>query len=156
MIATSRSVDDVWKGRVLSRIEPRQIALDRLQSFFVEYLNGRGQGEVLWDEELVPAQSQLRRIVGGKPITALLAQMFIDDVIANRQRGLLAGSVPQLMLSYVRRLHTSADPSQRERAWLAIDGERVQRAPKCMALGYKSSIEFCFPVGFLDINFANT
>jgi formylglycine-generating enzyme required for sulfatase activity len=134
VIATSRSADDGWKGRALSQIAPRPIALDRLQSFFVEYLKGRGQGDVLRDDELVPAQNQLRRIVGDKPITALLAQMFIDDVIANRQRGLLAGSVPQLMLSYVRRLDTPVDPSQRERAGLTIDGERVQRALKCLAL----------------------
>jgi formylglycine-generating enzyme required for sulfatase activity len=134
VIATSRSADDGWKGRALSQIVPRPIALDRLQSFFVEYLKGRGQGDVLRDDELVPAQNQLRRIVGDKPITALLAQMFIDDVIANRQRGLLAGSVPQLMLSYVRRLDTPVDPSQRERAGLTIDGERVQRALKCLAL----------------------
>ena len=134
VIATSRSADDGWKGRALSQIVPRPIALDRLQSFFVEYLKGRGQGDVLRDDELVPAQNQLRRIVGDKPITALLAQMFIDDVIANRQRGLLAGSVPQLMLSYVRRLDTPVEPSQRERAVLTIDGERVQRALKCLAL----------------------
>ena len=135
VIATSRSgADDGWKGRTLSQIVPRPISLDRLQSFFVEYLKGRGQGDVLRDEELVPAQNQLRRIVGDKPITALLAQIFIDDVIANRQRGLLAGSVPQLMLSYVRRLDTPVDPSQRERAGLTIDGERVQRALKCLAL----------------------
>jgi formylglycine-generating enzyme required for sulfatase activity len=72
--------------------------------------------------------------VGDKPITALLAQMFIDDVIANRQRGLLAGSVPQLMLSYVRRLDTPVDPCQRQRAGLTIDAERVQWALKCLAL----------------------
>jgi formylglycine-generating enzyme required for sulfatase activity len=134
VIATSRSAEDGWKGRALSQIVPRPIALDRLQSFFVEYLKGRGQGDVLRDDELVPAQNQLRRIVGDKPITALLAQMFIDDVIANRQRGLLAGSVPQLMLSYVRRLDTPVEPSQRQRGGLTIDGERVQRALKCLAL----------------------
>jgi formylglycine-generating enzyme required for sulfatase activity len=134
VITTSRSPNDGWKGCALSQIVPRPIALDRLQSFFVEYLKGRGQGDVLRDDELVPAQNQLRRIVGDKPITALLAQMFIDDVIANRQRGLLAGSVPQLMLSYVRRLDTPVDPSQRERAGLTIDSERVQRALKCLAL----------------------
>ena len=83
-IATSRSENDGWTGRALSRIVPRPIALDRLQSFFVAYLNARGQGEVLRDDELVPAQNQLCRIVGDKPITALLAQMFIDDVIAKR------------------------------------------------------------------------
>jgi formylglycine-generating enzyme required for sulfatase activity len=134
VIATSRSADDGWKGRALSRIVPRPIALDRLQSFFVEYLKDRGQGDLLRDDELVPAQNQLRRIVGDKPITALLAQIFIDDVIENRQKGLLAGSVPQLMLRYVQRLDTPADPAQRERAEVLIDGALVQRALKRLAL----------------------
>ncbi|MFN9661769.1 MAG: NACHT domain-containing protein, partial [Cyanobacteriota bacterium] len=134
VVATSRSEDDDWPGRALSHIRPRPIALDRLQTFFAEYLKAGGRGELLRDDELVPAQSQLRRIVGDKPITALLAQMFIDDVIANRAKGLLAGSVPQLMLSYVRRLDTPADPVQRERAGLTIDRDLVQRALKRLAL----------------------
>ncbi|MFM8976252.1 MAG: DUF4062 domain-containing protein, partial [Vulcanococcus sp.] len=134
VLATSRGENDGWPGRALSRIEPRPIALDRLQSFFVAYLNGKKQGDVLRDDELVPAQNQLRRIVGDKPITALLAQMFIDDVIDNRSKGLLAGSVPQLMLSYVRRLDTPADPGQRDRAGLTIDRDLVQRALKRLAL----------------------
>jgi formylglycine-generating enzyme required for sulfatase activity len=134
VLATSRSEEDSWTGRALSQIKPRPIALDRLQTFFVEYLKAGGRGELLRDDELVPAQNQLRRIVGDKPITALLAQMFIDDVIANRARGLLAGSVPQLMLSYVRRIDTPADPVQRQRAGLTIDRDLVQRALKRLAL----------------------
>jgi formylglycine-generating enzyme required for sulfatase activity len=134
VLATSRSEEDSWTGRALSQIKPRPIALDRLQTFFVEYLKAGGRGELLRDDELVPAQNQLRRIVGDKPITALLAQMFIDDVIANRAKGLLAGSVPQLMLSYVRRIDTPADPVQRQRAGLTIDRDLVQRALKRLAL----------------------
>jgi len=134
VLATSRGENDGWSGRALSQIKPRPIALDRLQTFFVEYLKAGGRGELLRDDELVPAQNRLRQIVGGKPITALLAQMFIDDVIANRQKGVLAGSVPQLMLSYVRRIDTPAEPLQRERAGLTIDRDLVQRALKRVAL----------------------
>jgi formylglycine-generating enzyme required for sulfatase activity len=134
VIATSRSVDDGYRERPLSRIEPLQIATDRLQSFFLDYLRQQGQGEALKDDDLVPAQNQLRRIVGDKPITALLAQMFIDDVIAKRRQGLLAGSVPELMLSYVARVDTPADPGMRQRAGMVIDGPLVQRALKALAL----------------------
>lgn len=134
VIATSRMNNDGWTGRPMSRIVPQSIALDRLQSFFLEYLKTINKKDLLRDDELMSAQSQLRRIVGGKPITALLAQMFIDDVIANRQKGLLAGSVPQLMLNYVRRLDTSADHSERQHNGLMIDGRRVQQALKCLAL----------------------
>lgn len=134
VIATSRSLDDGYRERPLSRIEPLQIATDRLQSFFLDYLRQQGNGEVLKDDDLVPAQNQLRRIVGDKPITALLAQMFIDDVIDKRKQGLLAGSVPELMLSYVARVDTPSDPAMRQRAGMVIDGAMVQRALKVLAL----------------------
>ena len=134
VIATSRSLDDGYRERPLSRIEPLQIATDRLQSFFLDYLRQQGQGDVLKDDDLVPAQNQLRRIVGDKPITALLAQMFIDDVIAKRRQGLLAGSVPELMLSYVVRMDTPSDPGMRRRAGMVIDGPLVQKALKVLAL----------------------
>ena len=89
---------------------------------------------MLKDDDLVPAQNQLRRIVGDKPITALLAQMFIDDVIDKRTQGLLAGSVPELMLNYVARVDTPSDPAMRHRVGIVIDGGMVQRALKVLAL----------------------
>ena len=72
--------------------------------------------------------------MGDKPITALLAQMFIDDVIAKRRQGVLAGSVPELMLSYVERVDTPSDPGMRQRAGMVIDGPMVQKALKVLAL----------------------
>jgi formylglycine-generating enzyme required for sulfatase activity len=134
VVVTSRSDDDGFKERPLSRIVPQRIAVERLQAFFLDYLRRKGQGEALNDDDLMPAQAQLKRIVGDKPITVLLAQMFIEDVIANREEGLLAGSVPELMLSYVRRLDTPDRPEQRHRAGLEIDGELVQRAMRVVAL----------------------
>jgi formylglycine-generating enzyme required for sulfatase activity len=134
VVVTSRSDDDGFKERPLSRIEPQRIAVERLQAFFLDYLRRKGQGEALSDDDLMPAQAQLKRIVGDKPITVLLAQMFIDDVIANREQGLLAGSVPELMLSYVRRLDTPADPAQRRRAGLEINEALVQQALRVVAL----------------------
>jgi formylglycine-generating enzyme required for sulfatase activity len=134
VVVTSRSDDDGFKERPLSRIVPQRIAVERLQAFFLDYLRRKGQGEALSDDDLMPAQAQLKRIVGDKPITVLLAQMFIDDVIANREEGLLAGSVPELMLSYVRRLDTPADPPLRRRAGLVINEALVQRALRVVAL----------------------
>ncbi|MFN7740485.1 MAG: SUMF1/EgtB/PvdO family nonheme iron enzyme [Cyanobacteriota bacterium] len=135
VVVTSRSDDDDgFKERPLSRIEPQRIAVERLQAFFLDYLRRKGQGEALSDDDLMPAQAQLKRIVGDKPITVLLAQMFIDDVIAKRDEGLLAGSVPDLMLSYVRRLDTPADPVLRRRAGLVINAALVQRALRVVAL----------------------
>jgi formylglycine-generating enzyme required for sulfatase activity len=134
VVVTSRSDDDGFRERPLSRIVPQRIAVERLQAFFLDYLRCKGQGEALSDDDLMPAQAQLKRIVGDKPITVLLAQMFIDDVIDKREEGLLAGSVPELMLSYVRRLDTPADPALRRRAGLEINGSLVQRALRVVAL----------------------
>jgi formylglycine-generating enzyme required for sulfatase activity len=134
VMLTSRSDDDGFRERPLSRIEPQRIAVERLQAFFLDYLRRKGQGEALSDDDLMPAQAQLKRIVGDKPITVLLAQMFIDDVIDKREEGLLAGSVPELMLSYVRRLDTPADPALRRRAGLVINEALVQRALRVVAL----------------------
>lgn len=154
VVVTSRSDDDGFRERPLSRIEPRPISLDRLQWFFMEYLKAGGRGDVLRDDELVPAQNQLRRIVGEKPITALLAQMFIDDVIANRRKGLLAGSVPQLMLSYVRRIDTPADPSLRVRGALTLDRELVQQALKRLALASHRQSGACGKPGYQPREFS--
>jgi formylglycine-generating enzyme required for sulfatase activity len=134
VVVTSRGDDDGFRERPLSRIVPQRIAVERLQAFFLDYLRRKGQGEALSDDDLMPAQAQLKRIVGDKPITVLLAQMFIDDVIAHREEGLLAGSVPELMLSYVRRLDTPADPALRRRAGLEISEKLVQRALRVVAL----------------------
>jgi formylglycine-generating enzyme required for sulfatase activity len=134
VLVTSRSDHDRFPERPLSRIVPQRIAVERLQAFFLDYLRRKGQSEALSDDDLMPAQAQLKRIVGDKPITVLLAQMFIDDVIANREQGLLAGSVPELMLSYVRRLDTPADPALRRRAGLEISEKLVQRALRVVAL----------------------
>ncbi|MFN6338213.1 MAG: SUMF1/EgtB/PvdO family nonheme iron enzyme [Cyanobacteriota bacterium] len=134
VLVTSRSDDDGFRERPLSRIVPQRIGVERLQAFFLDYLRRKGQGEALSDDDLMPAQAQLKRIVGDKPITVLLAQMFIDDVIDKREQGLLAGSVPELMLSYVRRLDTPADPALRRRAGLDISEALVQRALRAVAL----------------------
>jgi formylglycine-generating enzyme required for sulfatase activity len=134
VIVTSRSDEEGFPERPLSRIVPQRIAVERLQAFFLDYLRRKRQGEALNDDDLMPAQAQLKRIVGDKPITVLLAQMFIEDVIENREEGLLAGSVPELMLSYVRRLDTPDKPEQRQRAGLVISPELVQRAMRVVAL----------------------
>jgi hypothetical protein len=47
---------------------------------------------------------------------------------------LLAGSVPELMLSYVVRMDTPSDPALRQRAGMVIDGPMVQKALKVLAL----------------------
>jgi formylglycine-generating enzyme required for sulfatase activity len=136
LLTTRRSGTEGFSERAVTQITPLQISTDRLQSFFLEYLRDQGLDDRLDDNELVPAQNQLRRIVGNKPISVMLAQMFIDDVIAKRElgQGLLAGSVPELMLGYVSRLDSGTSPQHRRRAGLEISPALVQRSLQVLAL----------------------
>ena len=144
MLTTRRSGLEGFSERAITQITPLQIATDRLQSFFLEYLTYQGLDDRLNDSELVPAQNQLRRIVADKPISVMLAQMFIDDVIAKRElgHGLLAGSVPELMLGYVNRLDRNIDAAQRLRAGLEINPSVVQKSLQILALAsHKQGLE---------------
>jgi formylglycine-generating enzyme required for sulfatase activity len=136
LLTTRRSGTEGFSERAVTQITPLQISTDRLQSFFLEYLRDQGLDDRLDDNELVPAQNQLRRIVGNKPISVMLAQMFIDDVIAKRElgHGLLAGSVPELMLGYVSRLDSGIGLQHRRRAGLEISPALVQRSLQVLAL----------------------
>ena len=110
------------------------VEVARLQSFFLDYLRQSGRGGELTDDDLIPAQAQLKRIAGDKPITVNLASIFIEDVLAQRKKGLLASSVPQLILSYVSRLDTPSDPLQRHRKGIFISEKNVQKALRIIAL----------------------
>jgi hypothetical protein len=96
VVITSRQEETATLGdRACTRIQPLQIALDQLQRFFHEVLERKGVRQRFSDDDLEPTQRQLRRMVGDKPITPLLALMFIDDVIAKQDgQGVLAASVP--------------------------------------------------------------
>jgi formylglycine-generating enzyme required for sulfatase activity len=144
MLTTRRAGLEGFSERAITQITPLQIATDRLQSFFLEYLTYQGLNDRLNDSELVPAQNQLRRIVADKPISVMLAQMFIDDVIAKRElgHGLLASSVPELMLGYVNRLDRNIDAAQRLRAGLEITQSVVQKSLQILALAsHKQGLE---------------
>jgi hypothetical protein len=144
-IATSRSSNLYCGERQLNHIETLQLVTGRIQPFFLDYLRQHDRGELLKDNDLMPAQTQLQRIVGGKPITPLLAQLFIEDVIAKRGQGLLAGSVPELMLSYVNRVHSLSAP-EHQRAGMVIDGPTVLKALKVLALASHRQEENSQPV----------
>jgi hypothetical protein len=91
-----------------SGLHPHSAPADRFGSAAALFWGGVGaQGvrERFSDDDLEPTQRQLRRMVGDKPITPLLALLFIDDVIAKMDgQGVLAASVPELMLGYVNRI----------------------------------------------------
>ncbi|MFM7236002.1 MAG: SUMF1/EgtB/PvdO family nonheme iron enzyme [Cyanobium sp.] len=136
VLITSRQPEEELLGeRASTRIQPLQIALDQLQRFFGEVLERKGVRERFSDDDLEPIQRQLRRMVGDKPITPLLALLFIDDVIAKLDgQGVLAASVPELMLGYVNRISEVMPEAERRQAGVAIAPLWVQRGLMALTL----------------------
>ncbi|TVS08082.1 MAG: DUF4062 domain-containing protein, partial [Cyanobium sp. PLM2.Bin73] len=136
LILTSREPESGIQGELaITRVEPLQIAIDQLQRFFHEVLERKGVRERFSDDDLEPTQRQLRRMVGDKPITPLLAQMFIEDVIAKQEgQGVLAASVPELMLAYVNRISEVIPAEERQQEGIAIEADWVQRGLMAVAL----------------------
>ena len=61
VIVTSRSLDDGFRERPLSRITPQRIAAQRLQEFFLDYLRRKGEAGALTDNDLIAASLARRR-----------------------------------------------------------------------------------------------
>jgi formylglycine-generating enzyme required for sulfatase activity len=136
VVITSRQAElELLGDRASTRIQPLQIALDQLQRFFGEVLERKGVRERFSDDDLEPTQRQLRRMVGDKPITPLLALLFIDDVIAKMDgQGVLAASVPELMLGYVNRISEVMPQAERREGGVGIETPWVQRGLMALAL----------------------
>ncbi|MFM7170585.1 MAG: formylglycine-generating enzyme family protein, partial [Cyanobium sp.] len=136
VVITSRQAElELLGDRACTRIQPLQIALDQLQRFFGEVLERKGVRERFSDDDLEPTQRQLRRMVGDKPITPLLALLFIDDVIAKMDgQGVLAASVPELMLGYVNRISEVMPEAERREGVVGIEAPWVQRSLMALAL----------------------
>ena len=136
VVITSRQGETTTLGGLAcTRIQPLQIALDQLQRFFHEVLERKGDRERFSDDDLEPTQRQLRRMVGDKPITPLLALMFIEDVIAKLDgQGVIAASVPELMLGYVNRISEVIEAAERRQGGIRIETSWVQRGLMVVAL----------------------
>ena len=123
LIVTSRQqeqLDEVPR----SVLEPLRIQGDRLASFVEAYLTRSGHRESFPDTEFFEACSQLAAIVGPGEVTPLLARLYLDLLIRNKER--VAGErvlvprfkdVPEMILTYVNELNRMAregDPDDRQ------------------------------------------
>ena len=62
---------------------------------------------------------RLRRMAGERSITVLLARMYIDQMIREREGagGIRPDSVPKLMLSYLNQLNRTIEPRISGMTW---------------------------------------
>jgi formylglycine-generating enzyme required for sulfatase activity len=130
LVITSRLKEQDRLGSLpKTTLRPLQIESNRLWPFMSAYLEAKGKQDLFDDEEYSSGCDRLRRMTADKSITALLACLYIDHMIREREGagGILPDSVPRLMLSYLNQLNGSIEaPNKR-------DDLAVQRDAKAIA-----------------------
>ncbi len=127
LLVTSRLAEDL--GGVKTVLKPLQIEAHRLWPFISSYIIAINQKDLFVNDEYHDACDRLGRIVGERPITVLLARLYIDHLIQERlgAGGILPDSVPKLMLSYLNRLNQNVDIARKQ------DDLEVHRAAQIIA-----------------------
>jgi HEAT repeat protein len=112
LVVTSRSEEKL--GQVTkTTLKPLLIQGDRLSSFMEAYLTQASKRDLFTDPEFFQACSHLSQMVGGRKVTALLAKLYADQLIAAKVEGiqqsplLTSGNIPELMLWYLNELNRS-------------------------------------------------
>lgn len=114
LVVTSR-IEEPQLGGVC-KLQPSLLKRNRVSSFIDAYLGQRNKSHLFEDdEEYFDDCRRLSRMVGDRQITALLAKLYIDQLVRLKEAGKdsIPESIPELMLQYVRELHQPAsDPDK--------------------------------------------
>jgi len=128
LVVTSRTEETL--GQVTkTTLKPLRIEGNRLSSFLEAYLMRRGKRELFTDSEFFNACSRLSMMVGDRSITALLAKLYAEQLIAAKDGttdGHMSDNIPDLMLSYLNELNAAL-------AGQKIDERIVQEDAKAIA-----------------------
>jgi formylglycine-generating enzyme required for sulfatase activity len=130
LIITSRLEERDRLGSLPKTIlKPLQIEPTQLSLFMVAYLKAKNLVGLLEDDDYFLGSDRLRRMTADKPITPLLACLYIDQMINERRGagGILPDSVPRLMLSYLTQLNRAIEPANKR------EDRMVQRDAKAVA-----------------------
>jgi formylglycine-generating enzyme required for sulfatase activity len=125
VIVTSRRREQLT-GLVVLHLEPQRLTADRLHPFFTAYLQLKGEEEALDFDSQQRALFRLREIteiVGQQGITVLLARLYIEVVLRNRQEAggvLEPQSVPALMVTYVNQINENITEADRQPKELVV------------------------------------
>ncbi|NEU72804.1 NACHT domain-containing protein [Hassallia byssoidea VB512170] len=112
LIVTSRFQEKLG-GVTKTTLKPLRIEGNRLSSFMESYLTQQGKRDLFTDTEFFNACSRLSLMVGQRNITALLAKLYAEQLIAVKVEGMkelslqMPDSIPDLMLSYLNELNAS-------------------------------------------------
>jgi hypothetical protein len=126
LIITSRIKEDEL---VVSKsiLEPHRIEGNRLSNFMNAYLELCGKRDLLDNEEYFEACRRLSQMVGQRQVTALLARIFADHLMARLEKHASEGAfgsfseelpenVPDLSRSYVTEINRAIEKGSRREA----------------------------------------
>lgn len=121
-------------------LKPLRIEADRLLGFMQAYVRWKldKQDDPFVDDEYSLACDRLRRMVGQRNITVLLARLYADQMIEQQQGagGVLPASVPELMLSYLNQLNRTIESAE-QRDRLQVQEEAQVIAWECLKETYR-------------------
>jgi HEAT repeat protein len=122
LLVTSR-LDDDLSGAAKTIIKPLRLNKVRLSSFMDRYLEQRGK-QFETDEELFESCRNLSRLIGERDITALIAKMYAELMIASKEQPSdsdMPANLPDLMMGYVCNINESVQADrQATRAVLRV------------------------------------
>jgi HEAT repeat protein len=131
LVITSRLEESLGGVAHRTILRPQRIAADRLLGFMQAYVRGRlhKQDDPFIDDEYAAACDRLRRMVGQRNITVLLARLYAEQMIEQQQGagGVLPDNVPDLMLSYLNQLNRTIEAANQR------DRRQVQREAQVIA-----------------------
>jgi len=140
LVVTSR-LNESLGGVPKTVVKPLPIEANRLWNFMAEYLKSIHKQDLFEDDEYLDARDRLRRMAGERSITVLLARLYIDQLIQDREGagGILPASVPELMLSYLNLLNRAIEPATR-RDNLQVQKDAQVVAWECLRQSYRPMV----------------
>ncbi|MBI2471815.1 MAG: HEAT repeat domain-containing protein [Planctomycetes bacterium] len=128
LIITSR-IEEKLGGIPKTTVSPIRIQGNRLSSFMEAYLMQRAKRDLFNDTEYFDACRKLSLMVGNRDITVLLAKLFAEQMISNKEEctgGKLPKNIPDLMLSYINEINHQIEDNK-------LDDRTVHRIAKVVA-----------------------
>ncbi|ASC69522.1 hypothetical protein XM38_004490 [Halomicronema hongdechloris C2206] len=136
LVVTSR-LEESLGGIRKTVVRPMQVEANRLWPFMSAYLEAKGKQDLFEDDQYSDGCDRLRRMARERSITVLLARLYIDHMIQERQGagGILPDSVPKLMLSYLNQLNFNLAENSRDN--LAVQRDAKLIAWECLQQTYR-------------------
>ncbi|MBE9109265.1 HEAT repeat domain-containing protein [Nodosilinea sp. LEGE 07298] len=137
LVVTSR-LEEPLGGLSKTVVKPLQLEANRLWPFMSAYLAAKGKPNLFVDDEFANGSDRLRRMAGERGITVLLARMYIDQMIREREGAgaMRPDSVPKLMLSYLNQLNLNIEPDNK-RDDLEVQHDAKLVAWECLKQTYR-------------------